>query len=83
MGLEDKLDQEIKEASEFRGEMRQYAKNTTAYIGAVSDNLKAHIDDHKQDSKEEKKAGREWVGIVAPLIIGVGTLCIELFMHKK
>lgn len=50
--IETDLKSEIKESAEFRGEMRQFAKNMNVYIDAVSTKAgaaKIALDAHKDD----------------------------------
>ncbi len=74
MSIEGKLDSEIKESATFRGEVREYMKQTTGYIQAVSANqkataaeLKTHVGDTEtaHGAAVREKSSKAWVSWVA------------------
>ncbi len=46
-----RFEEESRSNAEFRGEMREYAKNTTDYITAVNGRINVHLDDHKREHR--------------------------------
>jgi hypothetical protein len=68
--LERKLDRLAEDFAEHRGEMRQFRANMENYIGAVNAKVNGHLEEHKQDLKEESKAVKKvnwerWALLVA------------------
>lgn len=85
MDINDKLDKIAADFSEHRGEMRQFTKNMSDYVGAVSSNVRdldKKFDEHKEDDGAHGIRVTRVVlgGVMAVLTLAIGA--VEVWMHK-
>ena len=89
--IEISLSGEIKESAEFRGELRQFIKNTDQRVNGVAEKLNLHIADqtaaHGAGVRSEINGrAMTWIAVIATLASGflgaIGAEAHKLFSPK-